>query len=86
MSFKQRVFADLEKGNIYTEQDIYNFCVSNGEAIVLSEETSEFNPSNQTIMHFVKDKTLAFLHSGDSNNFPAKRNVIYCVKRIDNRT
>ncbi|PLT33538.1 hypothetical protein [Bacillus sp. V5-8f] len=86
MLIKQKTVAELKKGNIYTEQDVYNFFHSNQDAIVLSEDISKLDPSNTKTLYFIKDKITAFVHTADSSQNSTERKVIYHIKHVFNRS
>jgi hypothetical protein len=74
---------DLEKGTIYTSEEIASIVCNKKNAFVLCEDTSSFPNEDATSRYLVKNRIETFIHRNDEGSYyiPSSKQLIYIVKK-----
>lgn len=73
---------DLQKGTIYTNEQIASIVNSKKDALILSEDTSVFRKGDSS-RYLVMNKIESFIHQNDEGSYcvPNSKQLIYIVKK-----
>ncbi|MCM3584660.1 hypothetical protein M3182_02740 [Mesobacillus maritimus] len=83
MGYMENELIELEKGTIYTTNDIAKIISKNKNALVLSEDTSSFQEGDRSSRYLVKNKIETYIHQNDGGKYaiPSSKQLIYIVKK-----
>lgn len=76
---------DLEKGTIYTTEEIASIVNYKKNAMVLCEETPFFQKEGSSSRYLVKNKFETFIHRNDGGSYfiPSSKQLIYILKKCN---
>lgn len=83
MGYFESELNDLEKGTIYTMEEIASIVNNKKDALVLSEDTSVFRKEDTSSRYLVMNKIETFIHRNDGGAYfiPNSKQLIYIVKK-----
>jgi len=76
---------DLEKGTIYTTEEIANIVYHQKDAFVLCEDTSFFPEEDTSSRYLVVNKIETFIHRNDGRSYciPSSKQLLYIIKKCN---
>jgi hypothetical protein len=76
---------DLEKGTIYTTEEIASIVNHKENAFVLCEDTSSFQGEDASSRFLVKNRIETFIHRNDGGSYfvPSSKQLIYILKKCN---
>jgi hypothetical protein len=76
---------DLEKGTIYTTEEIANIVNHKENAFVLCEDTPFFSEEDASTRYLVMNRVETFIHRNDGGSYfiPSSKQLIYIVKKCN---
>lgn len=76
---------DLEKGTIYTSEEIASIVSRKENAFVLCEDTSCFEEEDASSRYLVKSRIETFIHRNDGGSYfiPSSKQLIYILKKCN---
>ncbi|MGJ7923066.1 hypothetical protein [Neobacillus sp. LXY-4] len=85
MGYMENELNDLEKGTIYTTEEIASIVNNKKDALVLSEDTSFFEKGDTSSRYLVMNKIESFIHRNDGGSYfiPSSKQLIYIVKKCN---
>jgi hypothetical protein len=83
MGYLGEELYDLEKGIIYTTDEIASLVNHKENALVLCEDTSCFREEDTSSRYLVMNKIETFIHKNDGGAYfiPSSKQLIYIVKK-----
>jgi hypothetical protein len=85
MGSMEKQLYDLEKGTIYTTEEIASIVYYKKNAMVLCEDTSIFSKEGPSSRYLVKNKIETFIHRNDGESYfvPSSKQLIYIIKKCN---
>lgn len=85
MGYMEQELNDLQKGTIYTTEQIASIVNNKKNALVLSEDTSVFRIGDTSSRYLVMNKTETFIHRNDGESYciPNSKQLIYFLKKCN---
>lgn len=81
----EKQLNDLEKGTIYTTDEIASIVYNKKNAMVLCEDTPFFSKEDSSSRYLVKNRIETFIHRNDGESYfiPGSKELIYIVKKCN---
>lgn len=84
--FENEAPKELELGKEYSEKQLYDFILSNGEVMILCDETKKFNKNGKSL-YKIEQVLNTYIHSGEpklnsSYHEPGPKTKIYRIMQI----
>ena len=83
MGYMDKELNDLEKGTIYTTEEIASIVYHKRNAFVLCEDTSFFRKEDTSSRYLVMNRIESFIHRNDGGSYfiPSSKQLVYIVKK-----
>jgi hypothetical protein len=83
MGYMDSQLDDLQKGTIYTTEEIASIVNRKKDVCVLCEDTPLFREEDSSSRYLVMNKLETFVHRNDGGSYfkPSSKQLIYIVKK-----
>ncbi|AGK54020.1 hypothetical protein [Bacillus sp. 1NLA3E] len=83
MGYMEKELTDLQKGTIYTTEEIASIVNNKKDAMFLCDDTPYFQKGDTSSSYFVKNKIETFIHRNDGGSYfiPSSKQLIYILTK-----